>query len=68
METRTVYHIYTKIRGCWFDAEFPAKEYDRNITCQGAIDEATAIRIAGKRGRVWSKSITSTKVFEPDAQ
>ena len=61
--TRTVYHIYVKIHGVWFDKEFAAKDCGHEID-YGAITLAVARALVGKTGNVWKITTTAKEVVQ----
>ena len=55
------YHIYTKIRGEWFDKRFKSKT--AHPTDNFAIDLEVACHLAGKTGCVWLITTESKQIY-----
>ena len=60
--TKIVYHIFTKIKGIWFDKRFPAKDCSCNIASYpDAITLREAKTLVGNTGNLWKV----TTIVEP---
>lgn len=58
---KTQYHIYTKVKGEWFDKLFAARE--SHPTDNFSIDRVTAEHLAGKDGRVWRIETKGEQIY-----
>ncbi len=58
---RVQYHIYTKVKGEWFNKQFNAKEI--HTMDNFAITAEQAKKIAGKEGRVWKITTQAEQIY-----